>query len=150
MVAKKTIHGTAIQDQGVGWLLSGPSGSGKSDLALRLMAHGAQLIADDQVTLWSTEERLWATCPMPIQGLMEVRGIGLIHRPFLTQAPIHGLIKLLPHHQIERFPSCEHMLLCGRAVPVHYVDPFEASALIKIRLLGELMTGAVRPLAVNA
>ena len=70
------VHATcvAIGDRAV--LLCGPSGSGKSDLALRLIDGGAQLVADDQVVLRAEGGRIVARAPEALAGRMEVRGIG--------------------------------------------------------------------------
>jgi len=62
-------------------LLRGPSGSGKSDLALRLIDDGARLIADDQTHLAKKGHALIATPPPAIAGMIEVRGIGVVKLP---------------------------------------------------------------------
>jgi len=71
------IHGTCVALSGLGVLLRGPSGSGKSDLALRLIDGGAKLVADDQVELaLDAAGRVMARAPATLSGLLEVRGIG--------------------------------------------------------------------------
>lgn len=74
----RLIHGTALVYKGRGLLIRGPSGSGKSILALRLMEQGGRLVADDQVFVSSRSGRLIATAPHEIKGLVELRGLGLI------------------------------------------------------------------------
>ena len=77
-MSKTNIHATCISYRDNGILLIGPSGSGKSDLALRMMMNkGAQLVADDRTDVEEKFGRLRATCPENIRGMMEVRGIGL-------------------------------------------------------------------------
>ncbi len=71
------IHATAVALAGRAVLLLGPSGSGKSDLALRLIDRGWQLVADDQVELRREGDALWATAPVRLAGLIEVRGVGI-------------------------------------------------------------------------
>ncbi|HAQ33260.1 MAG TPA: serine/threonine protein kinase, partial [Rhodospirillaceae bacterium] len=72
------IHGTCVALNGVTVLLRGPSGSGKSDLALRLIDGGGRLVADDQTLVEIQGERLVATAPETIAGKMEVRGVGVL------------------------------------------------------------------------
>ena len=67
MTGALTLHATCVAVEGRGVLITGPSGSGKSSLALALMAHGARLVADDRVTLSLREGTLWATCPETIR-----------------------------------------------------------------------------------
>jgi HPr kinase/phosphorylase len=75
------VHATCIDLAGAGVLIVGPSGSGKSDLALRLVAAGAWLVSDDQCDLWVKDGLLWARAPQRIDGLIEVRGVGILTAP---------------------------------------------------------------------
>lgn len=64
-----------------GWAgvaLTGPSGVGKTGLALRLMAQGWQLVADDAALVWTSGGQLWARAPRATSGLIEARGLGLM------------------------------------------------------------------------
>ena len=73
-------HGTCVSIDGAGVLLRGPSGSGKSDLALRLLNRkdlNVLLVADDQVYLDRRGEDLWAAASDELSNMMEVRGVGL-------------------------------------------------------------------------
>ncbi len=72
------VHATAVAIEGEAVLLRGPSGSGKSDLALRLIDGGAQLVADDQTLLRRAGGRVLASAPPAIAGLLEVRGVGVV------------------------------------------------------------------------
>ena len=63
---------------GAGVLLLGESGAGKSDLALRLIGRGAELVADDRTELCVWRARLMARVPKPLAGLLEVRGLGIV------------------------------------------------------------------------
>ena len=69
------LHATAVAIGGVAVLIEGPSGSGKSDLALRLIDRGAVLISDDQTLLIRAGSRLLARPPQTIAGKLEVRGV---------------------------------------------------------------------------
>ena len=72
------IHATCVDIEGAGVLLLGPSASGKSDLALRLMDGGARLVADDRVDLALEDGRLVASAPKDIASRIEVRGLGIL------------------------------------------------------------------------
>jgi HPr kinase/phosphorylase len=72
------LHATCIAVDGRGLLIMGPSGSGKSALALQLIAYGAQLVADDRTEITRQGEALIATCPAAIRGRIEARGVGIL------------------------------------------------------------------------
>jgi HPr kinase/phosphorylase len=127
-------HGTCVEVDGVGVLLRGPSGCGKSDLALRLLDEDARLIADDQVELTSIEGRLTATSPDIIDGLMEVRGMGLISVPNLSRVTVELVVDLLPSEDIPRLPEPSFVELEQVQLPLFFMAPFEASATAKLRL----------------
>src|SRR3546814_18311461 len=80
------IHASCVAPGHGGVLILGQSGQGKSDLALRLMDRGARLVADDRCDIWHERGRLWGRPPETLAGKIEVRGIGLIERPWT--API--------------------------------------------------------------
>ena len=72
-------HGVLLDVYGVGVLLTGKSGVGKSEAALELIKRGHQLVADDIVDICRiSDERLIGTCPERVRHLMEIRGIGVI------------------------------------------------------------------------
>ena len=135
------IHATCIDIHGHGVLLRGPSGSGKSDLALRLLDQGARLVADDQTLLSVEEGRLRACPPAATAGLIEVRGIGIIRQPHLTQTMIRLVIDLCPSDQIERLPQPYHVVLCDLCLPGWRLHAFEVSAPQKVRLAVQAVTG---------
>ncbi len=129
------LHATAVAIDGAAVLLRGPSGSGKSDLALRLIDGGAQLIADDQTVLRRVGGRVLAGAPPAIAGLIEIRGFGIVRMDPREAMPLLLIADLIPSGDIERLPEprCETVL--GLAVPLIAVAPFEASAPAKLRLL---------------
>jgi serine kinase of HPr protein (carbohydrate metabolism regulator) len=135
------VHATCIAIEGVGVLLRGPSGGGKSDLALRLMEGGARLVADDYVDLEVRGGRLVATAPETIAGLIEARGIGLLRVGNLPEAPVALVVDLVPAGAVERLPEPAHCTDFGLSLPLVRLDPFQASATGKVRLALGLATG---------
>ncbi|CAN5919611.1 HPr kinase/phosphorylase [soil metagenome] len=135
------VHATCVAlRQGRQWravLLRGPSGVGKSDLALRLMESGARLVADDQTELACQGDRLIATVPASIAGLIEVRGLGIARLPhdqLMKRARVVLLVDLVAPRRIERLPELALESLLGVDLPVLALAPFEASASAKLRL----------------
>lgn len=128
------VHASCVAIEGAGVLLRGPSGSGKSDLALRLVDSGARLVADDQVELAVDGGRLFARAPPPLAGLLEVRGIGIVRCPALAAAPVALVVDLVQARAVERAPEPEFGHLCGIAVRRIALEPFQASAAARVRL----------------
>jgi len=87
-----------------GILILGKSGAGKSELALRLIADGAELVADDRVDLFLRREKLFARAPKTLAGLIEVRGVGIIELPHKKDARI-ALVVTLTNTKIARLPE---------------------------------------------
>lgn len=137
------VHATCIDVAGAGVLLRGPSGSGKSDLALRLIDEGAVLVADDQVKLHRDGAGLSATAPPVLAGLLEVRGLGLMRLPVALSCPVRLVIDLEPVAEIERLPSEQSCDYLGVCLPLFRLAPFEASAVAKVRLAVRLATGDI-------
>lgn len=128
------VHGTAVAIGGRAVLLRGPSGSGKSDLALRLIDTGAQLVADDQSRLWRDGEIILVGAPAPIAGLIEARGIGILHLDAVAAARLCLIADLVPPDRVERLPEPSSETVLGIALPTLLIAPFEASAPAKLRL----------------
>lgn len=129
-----TIHATSVAIEGAGILLRGPSGSGKSDLALRLIHEGAQLVADDQTMLFVESGRLMAQSPPEIAGKMEVRGVGIVKMGAGAVVPVALLIDMVDAHDVPRLPTFESVELLGHKVPRVHLCPFELSATAKVPL----------------
>jgi HPr kinase/phosphorylase len=149
MTKKKSvnIHATCVQlgaaglafgapvDAGV--LLLGKSGAGKSDLALRLIAAGAKLVADDRCDLFVSGGMLFARAPARLAGLLEVRSVGILEISNVARARIALVVELapgaprLPAHRWFRPPADLH-LPARAAPPIIKLPPFEASAPAKI------------------
>lgn len=117
-------------------LLLGPSGAGKSDMVLRLIDRGFALVADDQVII---EDGL-ARPPEPLAGLLEVRGLGLFHLPYIAPARLR-LVVLLGQAPAARLPdACLHEAL---GVPEITIDARTASAVPRVVLALEAACGRV-------
>jgi len=141
------VHGTSVALAGEGVLIRGPSGSGKSDLALRLIDEGARLIADDQTELRRVGGTVRLSAPAEIAGLLEVRGLGIIRMPS-AGAPLRLVVDLVAEDQpIERMPEAASCELAGLAFPLLLVHPFAASAPAKLRWA---LKGLGEPLAFGA
>jgi len=110
----------------------GKPGSGKSDLALRLIDRGAILVADDRVIATGKGGRLILSAPPTISGLLEVRGLGLQRMPVANDVEAAVIFDLdaVP----ERLPEPATRTVCGINLPVFALSPFEASAPLKIEL----------------
>lgn len=133
------IDGVAVAIDGIAVLLRGPSGSGRSDLALRLVDEGALLISDEQVELERRGARLFAQVPaaMPatLIGCIEARGLGILKVPHTGAAvPLSWVADLAPKQTIERMPVSEQAEYLGVSVPVLTLDPETASATARLRL----------------
>ncbi len=115
---------SAVVIEGRAVLIEGPPGSGKSSLALALIARGAGLIGDDAVTLSAKAGRLIASAPPNIAGLLEVRGVGLATLPLAPPAPV-ALILTLGGPPAERLPEMPlpRRMIAGLGVPVLAFDP---------------------------
>lgn len=127
------IHGTCVLVLGIGVLLRGPSGSGKSDLALRLIEAGAHLVADDRVDLRWEGEQLMARAPERLRGVLEVRGVGLVTMPHVETTALALVVDLVPPDRIERLPDPTVAPLCGGSLPRLTLAPFEVSAAAKLK-----------------
>jgi hypothetical protein len=128
------VHASCVALGRKGVLLLGPSGAGKSDLALRLMDDGARLVADDRTDLYVRHGKLFARAPASIAGLIEVRGLGIIARPFAKTAPVVLAVRL--GGKTARLPPPEFYapLKSAKPVPLIALDAAAASAPARIRL----------------
>ena len=109
------MHASCVAVSGQGVLITGPSGSGKSSLALTLMAFGAALVADDQTELRLDDNNVMARCPPALSGLIEARGIGLLHATPLRQAKVVLMVDMaLP--EPDRLPPRRWVTILGTQV----------------------------------
>ena len=128
------LNATCVAVEGKGVLIVGPSGSGKSDLALRLIEGGARLVADDQTEIRDEGGELAASAPAAIAGLMEVRHVGLLRVPALAKIPLALYIELASaDEKIERLPDGRGIVLLDHPLPRLRLPGLAASTPAKIR-----------------
>ena len=139
--AVERLHATAIAIGHRAIIIRGPSGSGKSDLALRclsvpasqLVASPARLVADDQVLVTRDGLSLVVSAPPTLLGRLEVRGLGIVDVDPEQDAKVILIVDLVDNSQIERlpdpWPSAE---LLGLTLPRLCISAFEASAPLKL------------------
>ncbi|MCM8731366.1 HPr kinase/phosphorylase [Hephaestia sp. GCM10023244] len=133
IVSSETLHASCVAVHGRAVLIEGPSGSGKSDLALRLIDRGAQLVADDYTILTRENGTLKASPPATIAGQIEVRALGIVDMPHVDRAPVALLVRLV--ERPERMPADDSdRLIAGIVVPEIALNAHEASAPIKVEL----------------
>jgi HPr kinase/phosphorylase len=135
------MHASCAARESAGVLLTGPAGSGKSDLLLRLLDRGFLLVADDRVEVADGVARP----PSALAGLLEVRGLGLLRLPHLAEARLALVVAL--GAQPERLPvPARHPVL---GLPLLALDPFTASAAARVALALDCVQGR-RSLAAGA
>ncbi|MBP5399858.1 MAG: HPr kinase/phosphatase C-terminal domain-containing protein [Alphaproteobacteria bacterium] len=130
----KNIHANAVCLKNKGILITGPSGSGKSDLTLRLILnHNAVLISDDRTLVECSNGVLKASCPQNIRGMLEVRGVGICNFNTKPTAKISLIVKLVSSRaKIERLPEIKTTEILGIKIPTIELYAFESSAPEKI------------------
>lgn len=130
-MSMENIHATSVDINGFGVLIIGDSGTGKSDLALRLIENkGAVLVADDRTDLRVEGFNLIASCPKNIQGLMEVRGIGIMKQAFKPQTVIKLVV--VSKLKVDRYPDEAFFENQGVKVPCIDLNLLESSAPDKV------------------
>ena len=137
-ISAETVHGSTVAIDGRAVLIQGPSGSGKSDLALRLLDRGFTLVSDDQTIVKRDGDRLIASAPPNIAGKLEIRGIGIVEIETVSDVPVALLVELTS--DIQRLPddSRERPIL-GIPLPLITIDAMTASAPSKVALALERM-----------
>lgn len=128
----KSLHASCVSMNNVGILLRGPSGSGKSDLTLRLIGDGAMLVADDQVQLTGVAGSLIARAPDRLAGKLEVRGCGILEFPKLKSVSVRLVVDLVPRIHMERLPQPTSCYLSGFELPLFQLHAFDSSCSLKI------------------
>lgn len=132
-LSSETIHATTVAVGGKAVLICGRSGSGKSDLALRLIDRGGSLVSDDYTYTRRVDGRLLASAPKTIRGKIEVRGIGIVEYPCAEDVPVCLCLDL--DRAAERLPEAPQLRrIAGVDIPVVPLNALEGSAPIKVEL----------------
>jgi serine kinase of HPr protein (carbohydrate metabolism regulator) len=132
-ISAETVHASTVATDGRAVLITGHSGSGKSDLTLRLLDRGFTLVSDDQTIVKRRGDRLIASAPPTIAGKLEIRGIGIVEMETVSDVPVALIVELTS--EIQRLPddSRERPIL-GLALPLVSIDAMTASAPSKVAL----------------
>jgi serine kinase of HPr protein (carbohydrate metabolism regulator) len=130
-LSAEMVHASTVASEGRAVLITGLSGSGKSDLALRLLDRGFKLVSDDQTLVKREADRLIASAPPNIAGKLEIRGIGIVDLDHVDHVPVALIVELTG--VVERLPddSRERPIL-GVKVPLISIDAMTASAPSKV------------------
>ena len=132
-LSSETLHASCVARNGRAILISGRSGSGKSDLALRLIDRGAQLVSDDYTIVRRVNGRLLAKAPVNIDGKIEIRGVGIVKMETATDVPVCLMVDL--NSNVERMPAQgEARWVAGIQIPTIAVNALEASAPVKVEV----------------
>ena len=128
------IHASCVSWQDKGILLLGGSSCGKSDLCLRLISkYDAVLVADDRVDLNVSRETILASAPKILEGMLEVRGVGILQLPFVKQTKLDLVVELVKDlSELERLPEPQSWEYEGVKLPLIKLFSFEVSAAEKI------------------
>ena len=137
----ENFQGTCIAFGEEAVLFRGPSGSGKSDLALRCIEKGADLISDDQTILCRKNKKIIASAPRTIAGKLEVRGIGIVEFPYREDASLVLVLDLINEGALERLPKIDFVDYFDIKIPNLRILSFESSAVEKVSLALRLVKG---------
>ena len=136
-LSSEMVHATTVAKDGRGVVITGRSGSGKSDLALRLIDRGFVLVSDDQTIIGKSGANLVASAPETICGKIEVRGVGILNMTFVDSAAVSLWVELT--NEIKRLPDDEKHMILGVEMPALRLDGLTASAPLKVELaLGKI------------
>lgn len=132
------LHASCVALAGRALLITGASGRGKSSMALRMMALGATLVADDRVALRRSGDAVMATAPPAISGLIEARGLGLLHADPSGPVPVFALLDL-DRDEPDRLPPARQRDLLGISLTLLFrVDaPHFPPALVQFLKTGQ-------------
>ena len=132
-LSAETVHASTVARDGRAVLVTGPSGSGKSDLALRLLDRGFTLVSDDQTVVKKDGNRLMASAPPTIAGKLEIRGIGIVDMERVDNVPVALIVELTG--DIQRMPDVSRQRpILGVMLPLITIDAMTASAPSKVAL----------------
>lgn len=115
--APQILHATAVALRDRAVLITGASGSGKSALALEMMARGAMLVADDRVILSTTGATVMLDCPEPLRGMIEARGVGLLHAEYRSPVAL-ALAVDMDQTETDRLPPHRGITYLSQTFPL--------------------------------
>jgi len=110
------MHATCVDFNGSGVLILGRSGSGKSSLAINLIALGSKLVADDQCELVKKNNSFRIFKPASLPNSIEVRGIGLVSVPTVVETRLDWVVNM-DEAETERMPDLRFTEIGGYRVP---------------------------------
>lgn len=113
------LHASCVAIDEKGLLIIGSTGSGKSSLALQLIAFGADLVADDRTELRVEDGRVKASAVPSISGLIEARGIGILNATAISDVTISLAIDM-DQVEADRLPVERKLTLMGQSCPLLY------------------------------
>ena len=132
-LSSENLHASCVANEGRAVLISGPSGSGKSDLALRLIDRGFSLVSDDRTIVRKEGATLVSSAPETIQGKLEIRGVGIVDMETVQDVPVALIVELTS--DIQRLPDdSRERLILGTGIPLISVDALAASAPSKVAI----------------
>ena len=132
MLSKK-IHSTSIVLDDSGVLIIGDSGSGKSDLALRLIDSGATLISDDITICKKKINGIYLSCPKETKGLLEVREVGIITVPYVEKVKLIMVVRLTDQ-VLQRLPDKDFLKILDIKIPLLLIDGKNPSSVAKVKV----------------
>src|SRR5688500_9030909 len=132
-LSSETIHASTVALEGRAVLITGRSGSGKSDLALRLIDRGFILVSDDQTLVRRSGDQLIASAPTNIAGKLEIRGLGIVDIQAASDVPVALLVELTSDMQRLPEDSRERSVL-GVPLPLVSIDAMATSAAPKVAI----------------
>jgi HPr kinase/phosphorylase len=146
MDSHSTLHASAFAYAGMGCLIVGQPGAGKSRLLAEMLQRGATLIADDQVVLTRDGDQLIANPVAHLYGVIELRGLGLIrHEPVANDQRLQVVISMDDVH-VERLPEPETYALFGMTLPLLRMPmSLRPSAAMLILYLNAMREGRTLP-----
>jgi len=109
------LHATSVAVDGKGLLILGPSGSGKSSLALHMIGFGALLVGDDLTEVYRHDGAVHLRCPAAIAGVIEARQVGLLYAPAVQTARLH-LVCDLAQKEAQRLPERHGTVILGQRI----------------------------------
>jgi serine kinase of HPr protein (carbohydrate metabolism regulator) len=130
-LSAETVHASTVASEGRAVLITGPSGSGKSDLTLRLLDRGFKLVSDDRTIFRADGKRLLASAPPTISRKLEIRGNGIVEMETVSDVPVALIVELTS--DIQRLPDdLRERPILGVSLPLVSIDAMTASAPSKV------------------